>query len=151
MRKKNGFLGCVTSVYKKECLFLFAGNGDDRKIQHEIAEFWDAIGFEGEIISTEEVCADNIRRELRSGSVDLPHDTEETALDIFKKAVKMPDFGNGRFVRNVLEQAQMRLSGRLSTECAGTLTNEQLTALCAEDFEQPVMCAEISDHRAIGF
>ena len=82
---KNGFLGCVTSVYKKECLFLFAGNGDDRKIQHEIAEFWDAIGFQGEIIGTEEVCADNIRRELRSGSVDLPHDAEVTALDIFKK------------------------------------------------------------------
>lgn len=83
---KNGFLGCVTSVYKKECTFLFAGNGDDRMIQHEISEFWDAIGFEGEIISTEEVCADNIRRELRSGSVDLPNDMDEQFdVDSFRR------------------------------------------------------------------
>ena len=83
---KNGFLGCVTSVYIKECTFLFAGNGDDRMIQHEISEFWDAIGFEGEIISTEEVCADNIRRELRSGSVDLPNDLDEQFdVDSFRR------------------------------------------------------------------
>ncbi len=83
---KNGFLGCVTSVYKKECTFLFAGNGDDRMIQHEISEFWDTIGFEGEIISTEEVCADNIRRELRSGSVDLPNDLDEKFdVDSFRR------------------------------------------------------------------
>ena len=75
--RKNGFLGCVTSVYKKECTFLFAGNGDDRMIQHEISEFWDTIGFEGEIVSTEEVCADNIRKGLRSGCVDLPNDMDE--------------------------------------------------------------------------
>ena len=25
----DGFLGCVTSVYKKECTLIFAGNGDD--------------------------------------------------------------------------------------------------------------------------
>ena len=74
---KSGYLGCVTTVFKKECTFLFAGNGDDEMIQHEIAAFWEYIGFDGKIRSTEEVCANNIRRELRKSTVDLPSDLDE--------------------------------------------------------------------------
>ena len=70
--KRNGFLGCVTNAYKQECTFIFAGNGDDKTMQREIAAFWNAIGFDGKILQTTEVCADSIRRELRMGHVDLP-------------------------------------------------------------------------------
>ena len=74
---RDGFLGCVTSVYKKECTFIFAGNGDNSIMQKEMTAFWNSIGFEGAILSTEETCADMIRRALRSGNVDLPHDLDE--------------------------------------------------------------------------
>ena len=65
--------------------------------------------------------------------------------------VKITDFGNGRFVRNVLEQAQMRMSGRLSNCNPSTLSDEQLTTICADDFVIPVMCAEKKEPRRIGF
>ena len=36
-KNSSGCLGCITSVYKKECTFIFAGNGDDAQIEKEIA------------------------------------------------------------------------------------------------------------------
>ena len=75
--RRNGFAGCVTSVYHKECTFVFAGNGDDRTMQDEIAAFWEYIGFEGRITETKEVCAEPFRRELRMGSLDYPNDLDE--------------------------------------------------------------------------
>lgn len=75
--KRNGFLGCVTNAYKQECTFIFAGNGDDKTMQREIAAFWKSIGFDGKILQTTEVCAESIRRELRMGCVDLPSETGE--------------------------------------------------------------------------
>ncbi len=74
---RNGFLGCVTNAYKQECTFIFAGNGDDKTMQREIAAFWNSIGFDGKILQTTEVCADSIRKELRMGHVDLPCEVGE--------------------------------------------------------------------------
>lgn len=73
----DGFLGCVTSVYKKECTLIFAGNGDDAVMQKGIAAFWELLGLVGELQQTQEVCANQISRELRMGSVDLPDDLNE--------------------------------------------------------------------------
>ncbi|HAM69961.1 MAG TPA: AAA family ATPase [Ruminococcus sp.] len=84
-------------------------------------------------------------------SMKLDGKAEAAALAIFNAAVRIPDFGNGRFVRNVLEQAQMRMSRRLTSGSAGFLTDEQLTTLCAEDFAVPEMCAAAPERRAIGF
>ena len=81
----------------------------------------------------------------------LDGSAEDAALAIFRNAVRIPDFGNGRFVRNVLEQAQMRMSRRLTSGSAGFFTDEQLTTLCAEDFAVPEMCAAAPERRAIGF
>ena len=41
---------------------------------------------------------------------------------IYEKAVKIPDYGNGRFVRKILEQAEMDLSDRVMD-----LGNEEIT------------------------
>ena len=41
---------------------------------------------------------------------------------IYEKAVKIPDYGNGRFVRKILEQAEMNLSDRVMD-----LGNEEIT------------------------
>lgn len=81
---RNGFVGCVISVYHKDCTFVFAGNGDDRTMQEEIAAFWEYIGFEGGITETNEICGEQIRRELRMGNVDLPVDLDEQ--------FQLPDF-----------------------------------------------------------
>ena len=94
---------------------------------------------------------DILRLMAENQSMKLGPGAEQAALAIFQSAVSIPDFGNGRFVRNVLEQAQMKMAVRLTAGCADTLTNAQLTTLCAEDFEMPVMCAETPKRRAIGF
>ena len=100
---------------------------------------------------TPEELLDILQLMSKKQSMHLDSKAEDAALAIFRDAVKIPDFGNGRYVRNMLEQAQMRMSGRLSAECTSTLTNEQLTTLHAEDFEVPVICAETPRHRVIGF
>ena len=57
-------------------------------------------------------------------------------MEIFRNASKKPEFGNGRFVRTLLEQAEMAQAGRIMTENAGNkIDREALKVLKAEDFE----------------
>ena len=51
-------------------------------------------------------------------------------------AVKQKEFGNGRFVRNLLEQAMMAQAKRITKEYKGKkVTRKALTTLKVEDFE----------------
>ncbi|SCW65377.1 ATPase family associated with various cellular activities (AAA) [Ruminococcaceae bacterium YRB3002] len=55
--------------------------------------------------------------------------------DIFEQAARVNNFGNGRYVRNVLEQAIMRQSNRVIEGAAGAeLTREDMCRLEACDF-----------------
>lgn len=66
----------------------------------------------------------------------LDPDVEERCLDIFKSAVNQEEFGNGRFVRNLLEQAMMAQSRRISHEYKGKrISRKTLALLKSEDFE----------------
>jgi hypothetical protein len=69
-------------------------------------------------------------RRLGTGARDMlePH---------FVQAKKDPDFGNGRYVRNVLEQAKMRQASRLLTLDPDTVERADLELLLAEDFVFP--------------
>ncbi len=53
---------------------------------------------------------------------------------IFVKACKHKNFGNGRFVRNLFEQAMMKQDQRLYKK-GGDFTKEQLLELILEDFD----------------
>ena len=53
---------------------------------------------------------------------------------IFVKACKHKNFGNGRFVRNLFEQAMMKQDQRLYKQ-GGDFTKEQLLELTVEDFD----------------
>lgn len=55
---------------------------------------------------------------------------------IFADACKQTDFGNGRFARNLLEQAIMKQSQRIMGERDGhEVSREEILALVPEDFE----------------
>ena len=55
---------------------------------------------------------------------------------IFKRAVKQEGFGNGRFARNLLEQAMMAQAKRISREYKGKkISRKALAILKAEDFD----------------
>ena len=61
---------------------------------------------------------------------------EVKCLEIFELAVKQKEFGNGRYARNLLEQAMMAQSKRITKEYKGKkISRKSLTTLKAEDFE----------------
>lgn len=58
-----------------------------------------------------------------------------------------PDFGNGRFVRNIVERAYMTHATRMGACGLDKVTYKKLTMLTAEDFEEPRRAST----RPIGF
>lgn len=66
---------------------------------------------------------------------------EDTALQklgtIFETARKQSDFGNGRYVRNVLEQAKMNQASRLLEYDFDDITTEEITTIKAVDIVIP--------------
>ena len=83
------------------------------------------------------------------------YDCETFALErcarLFEKACLKKDFGNGRYVRNVLEHAIMKQSKRLMKEYEGMEVGErELNFLMEEDFEMPETIKE-SEKSSIGF
>ena len=61
-------------------------------------------------------------------------DARKKCYDMFSAACRNPDFGNGRYVRNTLEQSIMRQSRRLYDRAAEDITKEQMMSLEEEDF-----------------
>ena len=80
----------------------------------------------------------------------LAPDVEERVRGFFDQVRECPDFGNGRFVRNLFEQAQMRQSTRLISVKPGELTREDITTLIADDFVLSETYAA-SPRRQMGF
>ncbi|MBR0136090.1 MAG: AAA family ATPase [Clostridia bacterium] len=79
--------------------------------------------------------------------------SDEAALKferVFEAAKLSPDFGNGRYVRNLLEKTEMNMAGRLLAIDPAAMTAEALTLIIPEDIEVPVMKTEKREKR-IGF
>ncbi len=68
----------------------------------------------------------------------MDEDAIPVCRELFHKTCDVPDFGNGRYVRNVLEQAILRQGKRLiGNDGIGTMrkiTKEQTQTLTADDF-----------------
>ncbi|MBQ7454731.1 MAG: AAA family ATPase [Selenomonadaceae bacterium] len=70
---------------------------------------------------------------------------------IFKRVARKKNFGNGRFVRNLIEQAWLRQSQRIITEHAdGVVTKDDLINFAVEDFDVNLDKA-FKDERPFGF
>ena len=78
---------------------------------------------------------------------------EEEALakltSAFEAARKQSDFGNGRYVRNLLEQAKMNQASRLLEYDFDAITAEEIKTIKAEDIVIPEVKTEVK--RTIGF
>ena len=67
---------------------------------------------------------------------EISDDVADYCKKIFKRVAKKKNFGNGRFVRTLLEQAWLKQSQRIVKENAdGVVTKEDLTRLKVEDFD----------------
>lgn len=90
--------------------------------------------------SVEELCS---IAALTAQKKDLHLDdrAQEKLAFVFEAARRQADFGNGRYVRNILEKAKMAQATRLLTQDYESLTQEDITTLCAEDIEMPEIAA----------
>jgi len=79
-------------------------------------------------------------------------ETRNKCLELFEKGCKDSNFGNGRFVRNMLEHAIMRQADRLLRRSdEKTVTKENAVLLTSDDFELIGLRSASSKYSAIGF
>ena len=82
----------------------------------------------------------------------LAADVDEKCRQIFEKASQADNFGNGRFVRNLLEQAQIKQSSRIMQEYSGQeIDRNILSELKQEDFDVNAAKQYKDKNRIIGF
>ena len=76
----------------------------------------------------------------------------DKCLEIFDRACNEKDFGNGRFVRNLIEQAEMAQARRIASKpLDGEISKKTLQTLVAGDFDVNIS-RKVKESRApIGF
>lgn len=72
----------------------------------------------------------------------LADDAKEKLRGIYDIAIRDDDFGNGRYVRNILEKAKMAQASRLVTMDYDLITMEDVKTIVASDIEMPPKKAE---------
>ncbi len=93
-----------------------------------------------------------LRLMAKNKGFELNTEIENKCREIFSKVQNQEDFGNGRFVRNLLEQALMKQSQRILIENEGKeIGREELLKLEVEDFEVNVVGQYDKSQNIIGF
>lgn len=82
-------------------------------------------------------------------SLKLTDDAFEKLNGIFENARTQSDFGNGRYVRNVLEKAKLAQATRLVHTDYDKITDEDILTIRAEDIEVPSIGG--NTRKSIGF
>ena len=91
-----------------------------------------------------------MRLMIKNKNLRLGDGAEKKIYAILSAAMGESDFGNGRFVRNVLEKAILRQAARLMRGNPNDVAEQDIQTLLAEDFMAPQQGKKI-EKRAIGF
>ena len=98
--------------------------------------------------TTEELCAIAALIAKKNGlSLDAP--AQSRLEKLFSSARAQSDFGNGRYVRNVIERARMAQASRLLAMGYENVTSADVATLCASDIEMPEV--QVKAEKRIGF
>ena len=98
--------------------------------------------------STEELCG--IAHLIAKGKgLNLSEGACEKMEQLFSIAREQDNFGNGRYVRNVIEKAQMAQAVRLLDQDYDRISDRDIVTLKAEDIELPEI--EKERRQPIGF
>ena len=104
---------------------------------------------------TSEELLDILKLMAKNKNFTLDTGLLEKCRTIFESVCKHPEFGNGRFVRNMLEQAIMKQSVRIyETYGNKKISKKEVCLLKAEDFDEGIaspFCEVKSAKRSIGF
>lgn len=76
---------------------------------------------------------------LKDKQFVITDEARDKLFNIFKRVHKQEEYGNGRFVRNLLEQAVNRQAARISKEAGKDISREVLFELRAEDFDTNIV------------
>ena len=99
--------------------------------------------------STEELC--EIARHIgRAKGMSIDDGAIDKLKILFDTARLEGDFGNGRYVRNVFEQAKMNQASRLMERDLDTISDRELSTIVAEDIVVPQISKTVSKPK-IGF
>ena len=140
--------------YRDDVIVIFAGYPDKMKrfleknegLRSRIAFHIDFPDYNGE-----ELC-DILKFMTEDKGYTLDAEAEEKCRGIFEIACKNAEFGNGRFVRNVLEQAIIKQSSRIVSEYSGDKVDTKvISLLSADDFDINAAATYKSPKVAIGF
>ena len=139
--------------YRERVIVIFAGYPDKmKKFLEQNEGLMSRIAFHlnfpdytaGELLEILKLHAEKREYTLTDSSLD-------TCSEIFENARCQENFGNGRYVRNLLEQAIIRQSSRLMKNTSGELTPKELCELRAEDFDEVVLGIKGSGEIKLGF
>ena len=123
--------------YRDKVIVIFAGYPDKMKTFLDQNEgLRSRIAFH---LNFPDYNASELTEILKLMIEDRQYKVDDEALEfcrgIFETASQAENFGNGRYVRNVLERAIMRQAERVVAECAKSeLTEDDVTKLRKEDF-----------------
>ncbi|WP_051586280.1 AAA family ATPase [Selenomonas sp. AE3005] len=85
----------------------------------------------------------------------LNDDARAVCHQIFRQAVRMKDFGNGRYARNLLQKAILNQADRIYAESANGVINKEmmmtLTAADFEDIDETFVDYDLNRDKVIGF
>ena len=97
---------------------------------------------------TEQELLDITKLLAKDGGIKLDESAEEKLLSIYAVARKDKAFGNGRFARNLLEQAKFNQANRFMQMDLQYVSDEEMRTLTAEDFDYE---AQKDDRPRLGF
>lgn len=90
---------------------------------------------------------DIFRKILRESKRSVAEPAEEKVRSLIRAAMKRPNFGNGRYIRNLVERAMLSQASRLMSLSEIEITNDDLLNLTAADF---IEVSNDSSVRSIG-
>ena len=86
----------------------------------------------------------------RQKGLKFTDDACDKLIGLFETVRNESDFGNGRYVRNVVEKAKMAQATRLLTMDFDSIVSDDIALITAEDIEIPKRCVK-NEKRRIGF
>ena len=140
--------------YRDDVIVIFAGYPDKMERFLEKNEgLRSRIAFHVDFpdYNAEELC-DILKSMSREKGYTLDEEAEKKCRVIFESACENAEFGNGRFVRNVLEQAIIKQSSRIVSEYKNeTFDKKIISTLSASDFDINAAKTYKPTRKVIGF
>lgn len=93
---------------------------------------------------------DILKLMAKNNDLLLDNNIKDKLSPLLNTAIKEKDFGNGRFIRNLLEKARMNQASRLLSLDIDNISKEDMYNLTLDDFEVPAQ-KEYSFKAKIGF